>query len=559
MNQRHPMRPGLLYTALVAALLLPGLAMAQAQRPAFMNPLADLTVPEDRPRGLYGDFESRRFQLHGDMRMRGGLFSNFDMDRGPTPSGDYLWPTGPSAPASNTVTSANMRIRLEPELFIGQEVRLVARIDMLDNVILGSTPRGYPRSSAVPQISGSTGQEPPSAGVNSYSDSIRVKQAWGELMLPFGFLIAGRTGNNWGLGMVANSGDGVDDDWDDAVDRIGFVTSLFDHFVALSYDINASGPSTASSANPGGQPVDVTNRDDVGTLSVAVLRHFTPEILRTKLRAGQAVFNYGAYVSWRRQDEELPTYYLMGLAAQDRDFKESEFVKRDVDYVATDMWLRFNIQRLRIELEAVYLWGRAGDASMIPGVVMPELSFNQFGGVLQAEWQPSARLPLTAMAEVGLASGDSAWGFGAWPSLDQVKAEPGDLNGPQLALPDDRSVDNFRFHPNFHVDRILWRRIVGTFTDGVYAKGRLRWHPLPSLRLDADVVYSRALETKSAPGLAKPLGVETGLELTWFARSGFEATGCYAVLMPLAGLRNPYTGAEAAPAHFAEARLAFRF
>ena len=337
------------------------------------------------------------------------------------------------------------------------------------------------------------------------------------------------------------------------------MTTLWDHYIGLAYDTNASGPSTASSANPTGLVVDVTDRDDVNTLSLAVLRYQTPVVVRARLDADRVVVNYGAYVTWRRQDEELPSYYRLGIEGEDRHYQESEFVTRGVDFIGGDLWFRLNVQRLRVELEAAYVTGWADNASLIPGVDMDTLTFNQWGGVLQAEWQPAAALPLTVQLESGVASGDRAWGMGAYPSLDQLTTEAGDLNGPQFHLPGDTGIDNFRFHPNFHVDRILWRRLVGTFTDGLFVKGRARWFPLEALRVDASVIYSRALYAESTPGLARPLGVEAMLDLTWYWRHGLEITADYAFLYPLAGFRDAFAGVDPSPAHAAELHLGVRF
>ncbi len=559
------------YVALLLVLVAALPAPARAEEPAaaaspapggvvgrFYNPFQDLTVTDRPPADLYG-YTSRVFALSGYFRVRGGVLSNFDLGHGLTPEGTPLWPAEGDGAAGDTVTSANLRLRLQPELRLGTEVRLVVQIDALDNLVYGSTPRGYPTSSAVPQVSGSPSQEPPSAGRNAFADSVRVKKAWAEWLLPFGMLQAGRVGNSWGLGLMASAGDGLDDDVDDQVDRIGFVTTLFDHFVGLAYDVNASGPSTASSRNAGGQPFDLTDVDDVGTLSLGVLRFFTPDVLRVKLRADRVVVNYGAYVTWRRQKSELPAYYLLGLAGEDRDFTADEMVRRDADYVGGDLWLRVSMRRVRLELEAAYVHGRVANATLLPGVTMPATTMDQWGGVLQAEWQVTDEWPLALLCEVGVASGDSAWGFGVASPITQAGGQAGDLDAPQLSLPGDTHVDNFRFHPNYHVDEILWRRIVGTFTDGLYVKGRLRWQPWGKLRLDVSEVYSRTWYAESAPGLAKPLGIETDVSLTWFARAGVEATGTYALLVPLAGFRNVFTGVDPTPAHFAEVRLGFRF
>lgn len=561
--------------ALLLALALAAPASAQTVAPPFRDPLGSLTVADDRPPDLLGPLESRYFKISGYFRVRGALLNNFDLSRGALPDGEPLWPRPPAGKADETVTSANLRLRLQPEVRVGQVFRVAAVIDALDNVVLGSTPRGYPSLSGTPVVAGSSSQEPPRKGVNSWGDSLRVKRAWAELYLPFGAFVLGRMANSWGLGMMASAGDGIDDDVDDSVDRVGFVTSVANHLLGLSFDINANGPTTATLSNPTGQPVDVTNRDDVRTLSLAVLHVTAPEVLRTKLRAKKVVVDYGVYGTWRSQRDEAPYYHLVNFGEATHAYEPGDYVRLGVDLFGGDAWFRLHAPRVRFEFEAACVGGWADPTvvtqnadflppGFLPGDKPPRLSFLQWGGVAQLEVQPRLDLGLTVLGEVGVASGDDAWGFGAMPN--KVRGRPGDLDAPQFDWWDwksDHSVDNFRFHPNYHVDRILWRRIVGTFTDGVYAKGRLRYHPIPEIRIDGWAVYSRTLNARSAPGLAKPLGVEAGLDLAWFTSFGFEAHASYAVLFPLAGLRrvdlDRGTFDGASPAHFAEVRLAFRY
>ena len=42
-----------------------------------------------------------------------------------------------------TQARANMRFRLNPEIHITDNLRMMAQIDLLDNLVLGSTPEGY--------------------------------------------------------------------------------------------------------------------------------------------------------------------------------------------------------------------------------------------------------------------------------------------------------------------------------------------------------------------------------------------------------------------------------
>ncbi|MBN9166610.1 MAG: TIGR04551 family protein, partial [Myxococcales bacterium] len=194
-------------------------------------------------------------EVHGYFRTRGELFHNFALGRHPGLDGDgqNLW----AQPRDNTFTNqrgkreqvllcqepnaagqfsecydksqatANLRLRLNPEIHISDNLRIMTQIDLLDNLVLGSTPDAYAlRPSGVgttgysPAVNGYNGyaplgaftttQGPPTAGVNGYRNSIDVQRAWAEYLTPVGQLRFGRMPTHWGLGMVANAGDCID-------------------------------------------------------------------------------------------------------------------------------------------------------------------------------------------------------------------------------------------------------------------------------------------------------------------------------------------------------------
>jgi uncharacterized protein (TIGR04551 family) len=403
-----------------------------------------------------------------------------------------------------------------------------------------------------------TGEQPPRSGINAFMDSISVKKAWAEVLTPIGLLYCGRMPNEWGLGLLANPGTCLDCDYDDSVDRIGFTLPLLSHYWAFAFDINANGQTSGRSYDHDGQPFDIDDADDVYTASFAFFKKYTMETLERKVSVGKYVPNYGFYFTYRRQAYDLPAYYLAGLAGQDGNYDEGDFVARKLNAFAFDVWFRLNGPWLRVELEAAFLYGKVGDSSMNAGIQGPAMSSKQFGFVLQSEFKPWP-YPVTAMLEIGFASGDSAPGFGVkWPQ-SQLQSRPGDLDGPQFVLPNDLEVDNFKFHRNYHVDQILWRHLIGTVTDAIYVKVRGKYYPWPSLLLRLDVIYSRAHKPSSTPSGNANLGVELDLNVTYFSKVGFQARLDYAVLFPLSGLDNPTLGLSASPAHMLRGMLAYVF
>ena len=86
-------------------------------------------------------------EMQGYFRVRGQLFNHLDLGVGrdaSQPNGRYLFPVPFDQPnggaGRSTLTSSNMRLRLEPTMNVSEHVRVRAQIDVLDNFVLGSTP-----------------------------------------------------------------------------------------------------------------------------------------------------------------------------------------------------------------------------------------------------------------------------------------------------------------------------------------------------------------------------------------------------------------------------------
>jgi len=529
------------WVVLATALLLPALAAAQPVEPAAQ--------PETITAKL-----DRHIDLHGYFRTRFDVMDNFDLNHGTTPTtGQPLFPL-PTSGEGGPLTSANMRMRLEPVVRVGWGVTIQARIDFLDNIVLGSTPESLPASVQAPMSGGATRMVPPQAGRNGEVDSVRVKRAWGDVALPFGVLSVGRMGAliDWGTGFFINSGNCIDCDQGDVGDRVSFATPLFNHILGFAFDFGASGPTSATlRADP--QPYDLDRRDDVRSYALLFARYDTPEVIERYRRAGRTVLQYGLVASLRTQEYDVPIYYLTGEA--DREYDADDVVRRGLLAFGGDAWFGLRRGGFSVDLEAALVVSRVKNASLLPGVdTRNEVSARQWGGVGRAEYRwPRVRLNL----ELGVASGDSAPGFGVRPPLYQVSSQPGDLDGPQIRLPGDTTVDNFRFNPDYHVDLILWRRIIGTVTDAFYARPSVSWEPLHDLWLDGALISSTALEASSTPSGERPLGVELDLGARYRLELGFEARLTYGVLFPLSGFRNNQLGLDPEPAHTLHVVLAY--
>lgn len=522
-----------------------GVERAAELAPGAIPDLAALGV-ELTPRAFATPSERTRVELHGYLRIREAALVNLDLDRGLDPSGQPLYPV-PLA-GGQVLDGGDLRARTDLAIYPrGTGVAIKARIDLLDNLAWGGTPEvGTGRS---PTPAASAGQAAHTA--------IAIKRAWGEVLTPLGIFAAGRMGAHWGLGMAANGGDCEECDGGDAADRIALVTPLAGHFLALAWDLTSSGPFRRRAASD--RPIDLEPSDDVTTVTAAWLRTASPATRLRRAAAGRPTFEYGVFASHRWQDRDVPADYLP-VAGATPTIDAAQLMARGFSATSFGGWARITSARMRLEVEGSYAHARIEQPSLIPGVLLDQAATSdQFGLAFESDVALGRH---RAGLDAGVASGDDAPGFGAFPVPGAAAARPGDLDGPQADPPGDTTVDNFRFHPDYHVDRILFRELIGTVTDAAYVRphaavtlgdlGHAR------LRLTLAVIASWAMAPTSTPSGARHLGVEVDPSLVYHSDS-FRLALDYAALAPGAAFDHPTTGATARAAQLVRLRLGFHY
>lgn len=474
------------------------------------------------------DSDGAIVDVRGEFRVRGGALHNLDLDRGLTPSGRPFFPV-PVDGRGQTLSRGDFRLRT------GLGVRSpngTLALKTEADLLAGAAQEGLP--------------DDPRArhGMVPAEDTLRISRVWGEALLPVGVVAAGRMGGHFGLGLLANDGACGECDSADVSDRIAFVTPLAGHIWAVSYDIASRTALDGRAPVEGG--IGFVEAVPSRTVSFAVLRWRDDLARARRAAAGKVSFEYGAFLSHRRHAATLDDGYV---PERSRLLDADEVMARGFEATAVDGWVRLTFPAAHIEAEAALLTGRLEQASAIPGVLLPgAVHSRQWGGALETEFgRTTSRLH--AGLDAGIASGDPDHGFGAFP--DARLPARGDLEGPQGT---DGRVDNFRFHPDYRVDRILFREILGTVTDAAYLRPHARALLLASgrQRLEARlaVVASRALHAASTPGGRAPLGIEVDPTLAWHSGDGLAVALEHAVLFPLAGLENPdRADLPARPAH----------
>jgi len=506
---------------------------AELQGQQSAREFLDAGAAADRPR-------LELFQLGGYLRLRGDLFNDLSLrrhndhslsDASVAPAdrqGYYLFPPPIHDPlGQSTQTSGNLRLRLEPVINVSEQVRILSQLDLLDGVVLGQSPSA-------------TGPAVPAAGVSSDRDSVRVKRVWGEVQTPVGLLSFGRMPSQWGLGVVAHAGGGIDDDLGDTADRLQLAIPLRQSFVGPVvlvpyYDVTGSGL-VSQNLGGSGQPFSLDKADEAWTLGLKVARIDTEEEVARKLARGQASWGWGALYGYSVQHYSL--FPRTGTPGDGASTTAVDTVNTGLAAHRLSLWGRYRTKRTRVEVELAGVYGSIADprqsaAGTNPGAV----DLRQLGGALQSDYRPGDGKWLLGM-ELGFASGDRAPGLGNRP--ERGTAQLGWIDGAQYGNGGDLAIRNFRFNPAYRVDQILWRELLGNLTDAWYLKPSVRWEVLEGLSLQLALVYSQAIFRTSTPSAkALPLGLEADTTVRYASDDGFHAWLTWAVLEPLAGLGYP--------------------
>jgi hypothetical protein len=150
---------------------------------------------------LDDDFE---FNLEGYYRTRGYIFPNLYDDQAHV--GRYM----------------EQRLRIQPELNFEDRAKFIAMADVLDDVVWGD-------NESMASTSLFAG-DPSNTDVTGHDTAtFQLKRAWLEFKIPVGLFRVGRQASQWGMGLLANDGNGFDDTFGEnhdgaTYDRVIFAT-----------------------------------------------------------------------------------------------------------------------------------------------------------------------------------------------------------------------------------------------------------------------------------------------------------------------------------------------
>lgn len=429
-------------------------------------------------------------------------------------------------------TFANMRLRLEPTLSLGEYVHVHATFDVFDNMVLGSSPNSYP-------LYGAAGAEGRVPGVpldshastlvptrNDIRQSIYVRRAWAEVTnRDIGQLRFGRMAHHHGLGMLYNGATGIDADMSSDIDRVMAVAHYSDFYLGGSWDFVNEGV-IRHSPLPDAVPFDATQRDDVRQYSVLAAFRRDPEVEEARARRDEWNQRASLYFLYRKQD-----YSSFG---GDPNSIPLELTRRRAKMFTFDAHTKFWWKGLRLELEAAVSWGSIDNIGNLQASDEAYKMLN-FGFVFEGEYR-LLQDKLGIRFYGGYATGDrDVDGMSIYEDL-------------YLQQSNDRRLSNFSFHPNYRVDLILFRNILGAISGAWYLRPGLEYDIIRTpfgrrLGLGADMIYSRASQATQTYGKNPNLGVELNANLYYQSEDGpdlldgFHVLMQYGILFPLGGLQ----------------------
>ena len=519
------------------------------------------------------------FEPHGYLRFRGDLFWNGDIVDGAGYSG-ILPPVLENSAnqgyesghkGNDLIGSANMRFRFSPTMRIGERFQVHTIVDVLDNLVLGSTPSGGWGPNTGLWTSTQDGQAPPTEDVNSLYDAIRVKALWVDMLVFDAITIRiGRIPDDWGLGLLRNGGLDIDDDYGSSVDRVEFMGSYAGFHFGLTWDMFFDALTSETEAQPYGQPYELGEADDIYQWILFVeQRPRRPEEIEERERMlheqRKPVFDWGFMSAFRKQ--------TTSAERQEASPGEEEFCEehpydcyrladRDAFLWTPDLWGRLLWapkagHLLRIELELAMIYGNISSTEFLRTTDTAK-DVIQGGGALEVEYA----IDRTSFGlDFGFATGDDTDGlFGIQDGSEVI-----DTSEPSAASfqVNNRKLTNFKMHRAFRVDQLLYREVIGAVTNSFYLSPWVQHVFLDKgvhkLGARLDLLYARAFDRDGTPGRDYDLAFEA--DLTGFYKLGrsLDARLIFAALIPFGALDYDLYGWEASPALTFQANVTWMF
>jgi uncharacterized protein (TIGR04551 family) len=484
---------------------------------------------------------------HFDLRIRNDIFHNGGL--GNTLAivpGDRGLAT-PQIGDDPQIAGGNVRLRYLPTFRIGENLKLEGRFELLRSSLYHSLD-----SQAAEQM---------------FDDQIRVRALaahWEPL--PRLWVSLGRIPQHFGLGLVEHD-ECIDCDFDSVLDGASVQINLGALSASVAWYWPGEGPTSAwvpkgsLFQNTSGQAYDVAQDDDVGLFHFGLSsQRFTEleEAERVRLAQEQHSWLYDWQVRLRKRSSDLASDRFAVSGADECPGAPDVPCPGTLydDFPLTPRWLSLWSPGLYFHFRAwpreghfvdlgVELEGHLGsvERSQSDPDVDTDRSIRSVAGAVRARYQRGA---IFLRLDSGFATGDperSTLGVRSNTSSSQAAYPEGDF----YAEEDDsyrvnETWEQFVFHRNFHVDRILFREIVGAVSNAAYVRPALGYDlGLGGMALQSELsaTASWAIAPEATPGKERYYGLETGLDMRLKIWDSTQLHLGGALFLPGAALGDP--------------------
>lgn len=517
----------------VTALSAP--AIGAVQPPAAMTPT---TVTPPRFVAPASPVPTTRFidlKTHGNLRLRSQWLHNGSLGEGGSAQPStlkrlYLAPNG------SDVVLTDVRLRVDPRLYLGARARIDAQLDLTGGLIFGAKLNGSGLGDRFVGMFGNTAKQ----------DAVAVRRAWATFDV-FGLakLIVGRTGDHFGLGLWRNDGRDPRADFQSDVDRVALRGDLFGMRITLSRDTLVTLPVVA----PGHHGDDLY----YGLQGATDVIRWLAQVEGGVLEPGKKGLRWGAALSYHSQS--------LGLRLEHSDDVQTDLAG---DCVSADTCTQLvPREALMIVPQATVSWSGStglGALKAAAEVVVRVASFDNTDALPNTDTSTTlvggalvGQLSLTRGSQVwglraGWASGDDAGGFGVNDRHNLSIVDPVSKELVHRSI-----VTGMTTHRGFLIDGILFREVIGAVANAWYARPswRLDVHPRTTtsgLSFELACLVAGAAQWGATPGRRSWLGVEPELKVdARFGRLGRMVMQT-SLLLPGAAFDAGLDGAAAEPA-----------
>ena len=373
------------------------------------------------------------FSVHGYFRDRVVTNDNLDLH---THNSSIPYPNN----RFGVISYNQMRLRLMPNLKLGDNIALHAQFDILDNVLFGTKDTRELRIIA-PVVGEQT--LPPGAGsfymtgpsTVGENGAINVRRVWGDILTPIGLFRIGRQPSHWGLGIFQNDGNERQGDFGDTADRILYLIQydipdagsivgglLWDIAYEAQFDPRTQGLATAPPAN---------SRDTQQYAGLVMFER--PE------------FSVGVFGGIRRRNGPDGATTMQVTDALGNTVNAG--IDGNTFLYFADLYGRYTYENYKFQIEGVYIGGHT-----TTGLALDAIPFSGLGageGIIELPPKQTTQILMAAFeAEAHYKFGGS-WKF-------QAGYAPGD------GSPLSQRITQLGFRPDYQIALMMFDMPLGT-------------------------------------------------------------------------------------------------